>query len=62
MHETGHSKLVRWVNPEGWEREGLGATAADRRILCGHRSPDAEGETPENPTNVATPAGGLPGL
>ena len=24
MHETGHSKLVHWDNPEGWERQGVG--------------------------------------
>ena len=22
MHETGHSKLVYWDNPEGWDGEG----------------------------------------
>ena len=22
MHETGHSKLVHWDNPEGWDEEG----------------------------------------
>ena len=22
MHETGHSKLVHWDNPEGWDGEG----------------------------------------
>ena len=22
MHETGHSQLVHWGNPEGWDREG----------------------------------------
>ena len=22
MHETGHSKLVHWDNPEGWNGEG----------------------------------------
>ena len=22
MHETGHSKLVQWDNPEGWDGEG----------------------------------------
>ena len=22
MHETGHSKLVLWDNPEGWAGEG----------------------------------------
>ena len=24
MHETGHSKLVHWDNPEGWDGEGSG--------------------------------------
>jgi len=24
MHGTGHSKLVQWDNPEGWDREGSG--------------------------------------
>jgi len=24
MHETGHSKLLLWDNPEGWDREGGG--------------------------------------
>ena len=23
-HETGHSKLVHWDNPEGWDGEGGG--------------------------------------
>ena len=22
MHETGHSKLVHWDDPEGWDGEG----------------------------------------
>ena len=22
MHETGHSKLVHWDNPEGWDGDG----------------------------------------
>ena len=22
MHETGHSKLVHWDDPEGWDTEG----------------------------------------
>ena len=22
MHEAGHSKLVHWDNPEGWDGEG----------------------------------------
>ena len=25
MHETGHSKPVRWDNPEGWDGEGGGS-------------------------------------
>ena len=24
MHETGHSMLVHWDNPEGWNEEGGG--------------------------------------
>ena len=24
MHETGHSKLVHWDDPEGWDGEGGG--------------------------------------
>ena len=24
IHETGHSKLVHWDNPEGWDGEGGG--------------------------------------
>ena len=24
VHETGHSKLVHWDNPEGWDEEGDG--------------------------------------
>ena len=24
MHETGHSKLLHWGNPEGWDEEGNG--------------------------------------
>ena len=23
MHEAGHSKLVLWDNPEGWDGEGV---------------------------------------
>ena len=29
MHETGHSKLVHWDNPEGWDREGDGRGVRD---------------------------------
>jgi len=25
MHETGHSKLVHWDNPEGWMGREVGA-------------------------------------
>ena len=33
MHETGHSKLAHWDNPEGWDGEGGG-----RRVWeGGHR-------------------------
>ena len=24
MHESGHTKLVLWDNPEGWDGEGVG--------------------------------------
>ena len=24
MHETGHSNLVHWDNPEGWDGDGMG--------------------------------------
>ena len=27
MHETGHSKLVHWDDPEGWYGEGGGRGA-----------------------------------
>ena len=30
MHETGHSKLVLWDNPEGWGGEGGGRGVQDR--------------------------------
>ena len=29
MHDTGHSKLVHWDNPEGWDGEGGGRGAQD---------------------------------
>ena len=29
MHETGHSKSVRWDNPEGWYGEGGGRGVQD---------------------------------
>ena len=33
MHETGHSKLVHWDNPVGWDGEGGGRGDKDG----GHR-------------------------
>ena len=29
MHEIGHSKLVQWDNPEGWDGEGGGRGVQD---------------------------------
>ena len=29
MHETGHSKLVHWDNPGGWNEEGGGRGVQD---------------------------------
>ena len=29
IHETGHSKLVLWDNPEGWGEEGSGRGVQD---------------------------------
>jgi len=29
MHETGHSKLVHWNNPEGWDGKGGGRGVQD---------------------------------
>ena len=29
MHEAGHSKLVLWNNPEGWDGEGGGRVSQD---------------------------------
>ena len=30
MHETGHSKLVHWDDPEGWDGGGGGRKVWDR--------------------------------
>ena len=30
VHETGHSKLVHWDNPEGWDGEGRGRGVQDQ--------------------------------
>ena len=37
MHETGHSKLVHWDNPEGWdgERGGRGVQDGDHMYTHG---------------------------
>ena len=37
MHETGHSKLVLWDNPEEWDGEGGGRRVQDgeRGYTCG---------------------------
>ena len=32
MNETGHSKLVHWDNPEGWDGEGGGKRVQDQGI------------------------------
>ena len=29
MHETGHSGLVHWNDPEGWDGEGVGWRVQD---------------------------------
>ena len=34
MHETGHSKLVLWDNPEGWGGEGGGRGVQDGGDVC----------------------------
>ena len=34
MHETGHSKLVHWDDPEGWDREGGGRGDSGRGDTC----------------------------
>ena len=34
MHETGHSKLVFWDNPEGWDGEGGGRGVKDGGDTC----------------------------
>ena len=37
MHETGHSKLGYWDNPEGWDEEGDGKGIRDggHMYTCG---------------------------
>jgi len=36
MHETGHSKMVHWDNPEGWEGEGGGREVQDGGNMYTH--------------------------
>ena len=36
MHETGHSKLVHWDNPEGWDGEGGGTGVQGGRHVYIH--------------------------
>ena len=36
MHETGHSKLVHWDNPDGWDVEGGGRGFRDGGHMYTH--------------------------
>ena len=36
MHETEHSKMVHWENPEGWEGEGGGREVQDGGNMYTH--------------------------
>ena len=36
MLETGHSKLVLWDNPEGWDGEGGGRGVQDGEPMYTH--------------------------
>ena len=36
MHETGHSKLVHWDNPEGWDGERGGRGVQDGGHMFTH--------------------------
>ena len=36
MHETGHTKLVHWDNPEGWDGQGFGRGLRDRGHMYTH--------------------------
>ena len=36
MHETGHSGLVHWVDPEGWNGEGGGTGVQDGGHMYTH--------------------------
>ena len=36
MHEAGHSKLVHWDDPEGWDGEGGGKGVQDWEHVYTH--------------------------
>ena len=36
MHETGHSGLVHWDDPEGWDGEGGGRGVQDGKYMYTH--------------------------
>ena len=36
MHETGHSELVHWDDPEGWDGEGGGREGQDGEHMYTH--------------------------
>ena len=36
MHETGHSMLVHWDDPEGWDGEGSGSGVQDGEHMYTH--------------------------
>ena len=36
MHEAGHSELVHWDDPEGWDEEGGGREGQDGEHMYTH--------------------------
>ena len=38
IHETGHSGLVHWEDPEGWDGEGGGSGVQDGEHMYTHGS------------------------
>ena len=36
MHETGHSGVVHWYDPEGWDGEGGGRGVQDGKYIYNH--------------------------
>ena len=36
IHETGHSRLVHWDDPEGWDEEGGGRGVQDGEHMYTH--------------------------